>query len=277
MNRNVQAITRQGIGEQNEDVILLDEERQLFAVFDGASSLDHYHNKAGQTGGSIAAQTAKESFLQQNCKSLVEYFKMASDAIERSHINEGIDVSDPLHRFGTTVAAVWVHHNSIELLQCGDSTIIVIDLEGKATLPLGHENHDTVVLVEWKKLADAGKIGRAEIRPAIGGLVDALRRNANNTYGVLNGDPRAETFVRHTIIPRTDAAHILLLTDGMYIPKTNPLQPDDWQKYATLYSEGGLSKLYAYVRSLELSDPDQVIYPRYKLHDDASAIAINLQ
>jgi len=61
----------------------------------------------------------------------------------------------------------------------------------------------------------------------------------------------------------------------MFIPKEDPDGEDDWNYYAQLYKEGGLKRIYSIVRELEKSDPELIKYPRYKLHDDASGVAVD--
>ncbi len=68
---------------------------------------------------------------------------------------------------------------------------------------------------------------------------------------------------------------ILLLTDGMFIPKANPDAEENWNDYAAHYHESGLDGLFRFVRETEASDPSLTVYPRFKLHDDSSAVAID--
>ena len=62
----------------------------------------------------------------------------------------------------------------------------------------------------------------------------------------------------------------------MYIPKADPDGAEDWEYCVQLYQRGGLDALYDAVRKKENSDPELIRYPRFKLHDDASAVAIDL-
>lgn len=130
-------------------------------------------------------------------------------------------------------------------------------------------------MLEWQRLVKSGlKID--EIRPLVRPMTITKRRQVNETYGTMNGDTRAKNFALYATIPIEDIKHILLLTDGMYIPKEDPAAEEDWQQYADIFLEGGLRGLFNTVRSLESSDPDVTRYPRYKLHDDASGVAISL-
>ena len=67
---------------------------------------------------------------------------------------------------------------------------------------------------------------------------------------------------------------ILLLTDGMFLPKPDPNAPEDWKALIDIYHRGGLQGIVNEVRFLEAIDPTLDTYPRYKLHDDATAIAL---
>jgi hypothetical protein len=104
-----------------------------------------------------------------------------------------------------------------------------------------------------------------------------LRRSGNIAYGTLNGDGASSKFMQASTIDLSEVASIVIITDGMFIPKEDPDGEDDWNYYAQLYKEGGLEKIYSVVRELEKSDPELTKYPRYKLHDDASGVAIDFK
>lgn len=271
----VSSLCEVGIREINEDAVYIDETRKLFAVFDGVSSLDGYEDSQGKTGGYIASHTGVEVFRSSHGEGLKALFIAANNEVERLHEEAGIDTSDPIHRFGTTAAVVQIHPNSVELLQCADSIVLVINNEGKARVPLGYHDQDLPAMLEWQRLIQSG-IAPAEVHARVRPMTIEKRREVNKTFGTLNGDPRAEKFALHAVIPIENIKHILLLTDGMYLPKEDPAAEEDWQRYADIFLESGLRGLFDTVRSLENSDPDLTRYPRYKLHDDASGIALSL-
>lgn len=259
----------------NEDTILVERALKRFGVFDGVSSLTSYMDEHGKTGGFIASHTAAEIFRQNTNPGLKTLFKEANHAIEALYETAGIDTSDAIHRFGTTVAAVQIWDDTVEMLQCADSVVITIDKQGRAHVPLDYHDQDLPAMLEWQRLIRSG-VPLDDVAARIRPMTIDTRRQVNVTFGTLNGDPRAENFALHTVLPRRNIAHILLLTDGMYIPKENPAAAENWQQYADIYLHGGLDELFATVRSMEASDPDCIRYPRYKLHDDASGVAIAL-
>jgi serine/threonine protein phosphatase PrpC len=265
-------LTHKGVRDLNEDAILINDDYGVYGVFDGASSLTTYLSETGKTGAYLASNTVAETF-KKPLASLQETAVLANKNIEQLHERSNVDVSDIVNRFGTTAAAIRVDGNYAEIIQVGDSIVLLIKKNGKVEIPLGYHDHDLDVMRKWREYADSG---RKDIRKLVADDVIRLRRQANTSYGLLNGDNRASSFIQSAKIDLREVATIILLTDGMFIPKEDPEAEEDWNDYARLHRKGGLAHLYETVRKIEDSDQGLVKYPRYKLHDDASAIAIDL-
>jgi serine/threonine protein phosphatase PrpC len=271
--KQVTSLHETGVRKLNEASLLINEKLSVFGVFDGASSLDKYLSADGKTGAYLASNKAAEVFAGPHTN-LAEALQAADQAIDQLHKQSSIDTSDRVNRFSTTVAAVKISEDQAELLQVGDSVIIVIYKDGSAKAPLGYHDHDLEVMRKWRKLADEGQ---TNIRQLVAEDVIQLRRTGNTEYGTLNGDGAAKKFMQTLILDLKDVASILIITDGMFVPKTDPETGEDWNYYAKLYKEGGLEKIYQTVREIEKSDPELIKYPRYKLHDDASGVAIDFE
>ncbi|HWB38733.1 MAG TPA: protein phosphatase 2C domain-containing protein [Candidatus Saccharimonadales bacterium] len=269
-NYEVSSISYPGTDRPNEDSLLIDTDSCLLAVFDGASSItpDLYD---GQTGAYIASHIAAEVFAK-TAGDFRAKAEAATNAIEAAHQKYQVDVSQIPNRFMTTVAAARVGDAEVELFQLGDSVPVVAYRNGQVETPLIYNDQDADIMRRWRTLADAGRTG---IRQLVAENVLELRGNANRTFGVLNGDPAYANFIQSKTLKISDVATILLLTDGLFMPKSDPNEPENWQAIYDLYTAGGLEALYAKVREVEDSDPELQIYPRYKLHDDATAIAID--
>jgi len=69
--------------------------------------------------------------------------------------------------------------------------------------------------------------------------------------------------------------HIICLTDGILIPNPAPEKDDDFEKWTELFLQGGLEAVKKYVRETEDADLDFVKYPRFKSHDDLTAVAVS--
>lgn len=269
--KQVTSLHETGLSALNEDTILVNQEQRVFGVFDGASSLDKYLSADGKTGAYLASSNSADVFAQPHAN-LIEALEDADQEVERLHKQSGIDTSDPVNRFSTTVAAVKINNDRAELLQVGDSVIIVIYKDGRIEAPLGYNDHDLEVMRKWRRLADEG---HTDIMQLVAEDIIQLRRAANTSYGTLNGDGGAKKFMQTSSLDLKSVASILIITDGMLVPKTDPDTEEDWAYCAKLYQNGGLKKIYQTVRELEKSDPELTEYPRYKLHDDASGVAID--
>lgn len=268
----IEHLSEQGVRD-NEDTYVVDEENGLFAVFDGASSLVPYLSPDGKTGARVAAEIARDTFAASPQESLANLALRSNEAIEHRHQELEIDVSDPVNRFSCTAAAVRVGNDEITLLQNSDSLILVKLRDGTVSSPLGYRDVDLEIMKKWRQFADEG---RTDIRKLIDEDVIALRKLSNTIggHGVLNGDPAAREFLKTTQLALADVAGLLIITDGMFLPKEDPEAEEDWQACFDLSEEGGLRHLYDTVRKIENSDPDLTRYPRYKLHDDATGIYI---
>jgi len=267
----VEFLSEQGVRE-NEDTFIVDEKSGLFAVFDGASSLVPFAGQTNKTGARIAAETARDIFTSTT-GSLLERCMVTNTAIDQIHLSHHIDTSDPVNRFACTVAAVQIRNDSVDLVQCGDTLIIVEDKGGTVTVPLRYDDADQPIMQKWRCLANQNC---TNIRERVDEDVIALRRDANKTYGVLNGDPSVRNFLKIDKISRSAVASILILSDGSFIPKEDPATEENWAEHVQLCKEVGLKGLLQKVRDMEKSDPCSIRYPRYKLHDDATGIFIQL-
>lgn len=268
---NITSINEKGIRDINEDRILVDKTKHIFGVFDGASSLVPYTSPEGKTGGYLAASVAADTFANTDLDLEATALK-ANEQIEKVQFEANIDLSKNVNRFGTTAAVIKINNDTADLLQIGDSIIITIDTKGKAAVPLGYVDQDIIAMRKWRRLADQGA---KNLRELVWDDILRQREAANIGYGLLNGDEKLKGHIRTTTIPMDNITVILLLTDGMFLPKADPDASDNWNDYADCYQKSGLTGLFKQVRDTEKSDPTLVTYPRFKLHDDSSGIALD--
>lgn len=266
---HVSFITDQGSGKLNEDTSLITP--NLFGVFDGATGWIKYFDENGKTAGLLAAETAKEVFEKNQNNSMMasleEITRVLKERMGVAHIN----TTDKAQLWQTTASVVRVNDNDIEYVQIGDSPIVFVFKDG--SIQAITKDHDIDTLKEWMKVADKGVqdvLGDESIQ----GKLLGNRREANIAYGVLNGEIEALRFVQKGSVSRDNLAMILLFSDGMLLPKENPEAPEDYEKLIELFHNGGLEEIRASVRSIELSDPKCLKYPRFKEHDDLTGIAI---
>ncbi|TYT75507.1 protein phosphatase 2C domain-containing protein [Desulfobotulus mexicanus] len=258
-----------GTGTLNEDAIFFN--GSSFGVFDGATSLIQNTCDRGLTGGFLAAHTAKDVFSNsRDC--LILLAEQANRAIYRKMLEHEVDTSDKSALWSTAAAVVRIHGRKLHWVQIGDSLILLIHKDGSFSIPVTDFDHDTETLAMWKKISDTSP---ESIMDALGHQIRRVRSRMNVSYGVFNGEKSYASFLRCGVEDLKDIDHVLLFTDGLFIPSENPFE-NRFDTMVRLYQEGGLSAVRKYVRTLEESDPECRRYPRFKTHDDIAALALNI-
>ncbi len=269
--RAVNAVYEAGVNAVNEDALLV--RSDLFAVFDGATGLVPYKNDEGETGGSIAASIAAQAFSAAGGSSLAAVAKEANDRLRRRMASDRVDLSQSEGLWATAVAAVRLRASTIEYFTIGNALVLAISDGGQCRLLTPHVNHDAETLVQWQRLAQEGV---SDIAGKMRGELIKVRREANRTYGYLNGEPEAVEFFRHGWETTVGIESLVLFTDGLHVPTEDPGGTESWDAFVEVFRQAGLPGLLRHVRELERSDPRCERYPRFKRHDDIAAIAVEL-
>lgn len=265
----IETIYETGGGQINEDALLV--AKPVFGVFDGASGLEPYQNEQRQTGAGIASAIARDVF-SVGTKSLAQLARDANNAIGNAMRKKGIDVSRKTALSATTAAVVRIHRDNFDWLQIGDSLILTISHDGSFRLLANDYEHDLETMILWQKLASQQT---ENIRSTLNDQIFKVRNEMNVHYGALDGEQEMDKFLEHGAATLDDVAHVILFTDGLFIPKEDPRQPDDFKTFVELFLDGGLKKVQNYVREQEDSDPKCWRYPRFKQHDDIAAVALS--
>ncbi|MFZ5570708.1 MAG: protein phosphatase 2C domain-containing protein [Thermodesulfobacteriota bacterium] len=266
----IEYLHEQGIGCINEDAVFVN--GNAFAVFDGATSLDGHSLEGGKTGGYHAARIASRIF-QHNNDSLRNLAEKANGAILNKMLQKGVDVRDKAALWSTSAAVVRIHKNALEWLQTGDSLIMLIYADGSYKIPIHDYDHDQETLWMWKRMADHTDL---PIHQALKDQIRKVRADMNISYGALNGERTYLDFLNSGTESLEGVRHILLFTDGLFIPKPDPGAHGNFDIFVDLFQKGGLPEVHNHVRGLELSDPKCRTYPRFKLHDDIAAVSVSL-
>jgi len=264
----IEHIHEKGSSNINEDTLLIQD--NLFGVFDGATSVDKWQNEQGETGGFLAANIAKEAFAKNDAP-LAVLCQRANNAIQKMMEQNNIDLTKKINRWSTSAAIIHLNKESFDWVQIGDSLILVIYNNGSYKLLVTDYDHDEEMMIQWKELADK-KI--KDIFQQIPGLL-SLREAMNVMYGILNGEIEMQKFLNKGTESLKDVQHIILFTDGLFIPKEDPRADDDFDMFVKLFLEGGFTKIRDHIRKMEETDPDCWKYPRYKQYDDIAAISIS--
>lgn len=150
------------------------------------------------------------------------------------------DGSDEAHVFG-------VQHNSREARAVSRTAELV------AALAPGERPFDNAAVMDYLR-------------------ANRRRQNTAGGYWILGIDPEAAAHMRHWEIPLDRPYTGLLFSDGFgsIVFDYHRLDPATLVRRASL---GGLRSIIAEIRSIEnIEDPECLSWPRFKLHDDATAI-----
>ncbi len=255
--------------ERKEDGYLIKE--PVLAVFDGANSTNRFFTKEGVSGGQLAMQIAQDVFAQ-NDRDLWALAREANQKIRQRMESEDIDPNDKLNLWLTAFAAVRMGDASFDWLQISDCQIILIYQDGTFKLLAEGYDHDQETLLEWQKFAQQKIKNIREHMDAA--AMQNVRRQINLQWGALTGEPEYVNFLQGGQEDLKNVQHLILTTDGLFLPKEDPKAEDDFTTFVKLYLEGGLKNIQAHVRELQDQDPHCWQYPRYKQYDDIAAISI---
>lgn len=267
----ISTLWEKGSSQLNEDVLLRKE--RVFGVFDGATSLTREKFTAGSTGGLLAAQTAARTFAQYD-GSLLDRVCEANRCIRNNMLQSGISLKERHRLWSTSLAVIRLDHGQMEYCQIGDSLILLIFADGSFKLVTPDLDIDRKTLQMWQASPLAPT---SSIHTLLAEQIQQVRLQMNRDYGVLNGQPEALDFIDHGWVSLEKVSDILLFTDGLFLPRENPDQEQDWHHFINLYGQGGLKAIRDHVRESQQQDPKCLKYPRFKQHDDIAAVAVKMQ
>jgi len=243
----------------------------LFGVFDGATSLSPKVYENGSTGGFLASTIAGETFKQNN-DTLKNLVNKANTAIGDAMLKRGVNLKDKQNSWSTCAAVVRLGKDSFEWVQIGDCLVLAIYEDDTHEILTNNFDHDQETLQLWKQIADKTQ------KPILTALKDQIlkvRTLGNVTYGTLNGEKEALYFINSGTRKLKGVNHILIFTDGLFIPKTDPEERENFTLFSRLFLKGGLSHVRDFIRDLEKTDVACRKYPRFKAHDDIAAISLS--
>lgn len=265
----VSTLLEKGTGPLNEDFCFTG--KDLYGVFDGATSLIGDRFQGGLTGGRLASSIAGNIFLRNNA-SLDQLTDKANKAIGQAMAANGVNLKDRKTLWSTSAAVVRVAENRFEWTQIGDCLVMAIYEDDTHEILTDNFEHDLETLQMWKKVADRTD---DSIMTALKGQIAKVREQMNVSYGVLNGETEALEFVNSGSRPLDGIKHLLIFTDGLFLPAEKPEKRDDFTRFAELFLQGGLTCVRDVVRQMESEDMTCRKYPRFKPHDDIAAVSLS--
>ncbi|SFE10406.1 Protein phosphatase 2C [Paenibacillus catalpae] len=276
-------ITRKGVGVLNEDAIISHPKANLYGALDGVSSLVPYVNSKKETGGFIAANLVKNYFESlTEPGSLKDHVTEVNNLLREQMILANINLEKKEELWGAALAILRVHDDGVEFIQTGDCMILAVyDNEEVRPLTWRQVSHlEASAFAKWQEGITKGLNSRKELHETVIATIvqNRYRSNTDGGYGVLNGEKDAVRFFEYGKINLTCLKHIILLTDGMFLP-TNivPEQNSYWSFVAHSILDKGLTLYTRELIELEECDPECMNHVRFKKSDDKTAIVINFQ
>lgn len=276
-------ITQKGVGLQNEDAIITLPKANLYGVLDGVSSLVPYLNSKKETGGFIAANLIRDYFESiADLGSLKDHMVKVNDLLREQMVLANIDLEKKEELWGAALSIVRVHDDGVEFIQTGDCMILAVyDNEEVRPLTWRQVSHlEAPAFAKWQEGITKGLKSQKELHETV---IDTIRKNRyqSNTdggYGVLNGEKNAVRFFEYGKINLTCLKHIILLTDGMFLPiNIVPEQSSYWSFVAHRILNKGIKLYTEELIELEESDSECIDHIRFKKSDDKTAIVISFQ
>jgi len=267
--RVCQTLLDKGSGGVNEDALAVG--NKLCIVCDGSTGLDGGELIPGSSGAQQAAEITAAVFNEDIERDLHESAQIANEAIRARMQEYGVDCSQREHLWSTSFAAVQLSGRGINWCQIGDCLILLIYEDGRSKLLGDLPGHDEQILAHWQKI---GPRAVGTIHQVMGDQIAAVRRTMNRAFGALNGEAEALEFLVQGRIEDDRISDVLLFSDGFFPPTRFPDKPLDTKKLVDLYKTSGLTGVRDHIRVLQSNDPGCYLYPRFKMFDDISAIAL---
>ncbi|HEX6818738.1 MAG TPA: hypothetical protein VF120_10215 [Ktedonobacterales bacterium] len=184
---------------------------------------------------------------------------------------------------------------TLQFAQAGDTALFVRradDLVSHIAGGTGERDHFALG-VAWAKqqanpgshvvdfLQDSETLGRNRYNGIYHNYVDA-NGNIDRSVGigVINGLPQLSEYIHRGSVDLGDMKSVLVCSDGFIWPSNwdeTPSQAEQRrQRMGQLLAEEGLAGYFRHLRAVESADAQLDTYPRFKVHDDATAIYVEL-
>ncbi|MFF0829357.1 protein phosphatase 2C domain-containing protein [Brevibacillus sp. NPDC003359] len=277
----LECISMKGSGKSNEDTYVIQQAKHVYAVIDGITSLIPYENTAGQTGGTLAAELVKKQLEDiPEDAALHNYLETINEVLREQMRKSGIQLEQKEVLWGTACAVVRVGDAHIEYAQLGDCMIFAV-YEDDTVRPLTHtqvSHLEQAALAKWEEGINEGLCTRDELHERCMDILIHNRYQANGPggYGVLNGEPACTDFMEYGRINRVDLKALVLVTDGLFMPRALGGAQPKWEETVLPIVHKGLQRYTDELIALENSDPECIRYVRFKKSDDKTGMILYL-
>jgi serine/threonine protein phosphatase PrpC len=195
-----------------------------------------------------------------------------------------------------TAVRINLHTRQLEYAHAGDTALVLFHDDGSVSSPTGDQmgNHDAEALklarhiqtqrgaAHLADVLDDKRVLEANWRNGLyHNYVDAnghLDRSVG--VGIINGLPQLDAYMQRETLDLSGVCGVLVCSDGFPLPA--PLDESAEAKTARdllmrdHIQRSGLNGYYAALRAMEREDSGRDAYPRFKIHDDCTAVYVAL-
>jgi len=276
----IEHLSVQGCNAWNEDALIVNEKERIYGVLDGATSLASADGS--ETGGYLASRTAQRVFQEAESSDapLRSLVLQANDRIRAEMIERGVDADDKQAVWAAGIVVVRIGEHQIEYAQTGDCMLVAVYKDGTVrTVTHDQVDHfDENSRLLWEKYTQEG-LPPEEVRARVYEVIktNRLKTNTPEGYAILNGDPALERYVEHGYLNRIQLASLLLVTDGLFLPRKAGEPAPSMADMVALIDEKGLAGYVDWLIANEYDESQQGKYTRLKVADDKTAVKIDLE
>lgn len=280
---NIEKVYERGIGLENEDYYVINNDLQIYGVLDGATSL----NKRG-FGGRLASETLGNHFeINSEEVDLWKLLKKGNEELGILHLQRyGVKTYDEISKIDrstTGLAVVKIGIDKIDFVQCGDCMLLGENEDGEVILFSEDKLYDLdkCSLLKLEEIyARKGKIDRFEDDEVLEVLIKNRNLfNTENGYPIVDGSDECLSYIVNKTIDKKGLKRLLLLSDGLMLPfesTENVSNEEIWKATGAYVFHNGLDSLLKLITHLEESDSECTKYKRFKKHDDKTGLLIEL-
>lgn len=280
-------------GRKDEDASLVinNNERAVAFIVDGGTALSTITSAPHELfNGYFAANTAV-SGVKKNfsvCNTASSLLLTANEEIKIRLKENRVDPNTTESEFlptcgGASLILINKVTNETQISQIGDTAVLVFFKNGNSRIAINPSvNFDDIRAYETaRKISQSNHISikSAFNDQAVSSVLTAGRHkeNISKGYGALNGKDYAVKFIKSKTYKTSQITKIIAMSDGMFPPQNEFDGKPKWTEIAKQITELGPDNFYQEkVYKIKESDPELIKFPRFKKHDDARLIVINL-
>jgi len=195
-----------------------------------------------------------------------------------------------------TAVRIDLRTRRMDYAHAGDTALYLFHDDGRVTNPTGDQmgDHDAQALKLAQHIqAQRGAAHLADVLDDQRVLEANWRNGLYHNYvdvhghtdqsvgvGIINGLPQLEAYMQRDTLELDGICGVLVCSDGFPLP--GPLdEPDEakaarYQLMRERIQRDGLTGYYEALRTIEREDSGRDAYPRFKIHDDCTAVYVEL-